>query len=194
VIGERLGPRGWAGLAVALGGATLVALAHRGPHGAGLGGAALVAAAATVYALWIVLQKRALRSMTPLHATTWATWFGAAIALPFGHALPTSLGDASSGALAAMLALGLGLSTVPFLLWAWVLARLPASVAAPALLMIGPAGVLMGWVLLGEQPAALALVGGGVTLAGVAAVVVRGPLRLRARLAPVVRTPAPQPA
>ena len=194
LLGERLGRRGWVGLAVALGGAALVALSHRGPYGAGLGGAALVAAAATVYAVWIVLQKRALRSMSPLHATTWATWMGALIALPFGHALPASLGHASGGGIAALLVLGLVLSTVPFLLWAWVLARLPASVAAPALLMIGPAGVLMGWMLLGEQPAALALVGGAVTLAGVAAVVLPGPLRLRPRLAPVVRTPAPQHA
>jgi drug/metabolite transporter (DMT)-like permease len=194
LLGERLGRRGWMGLAVALGGATLVALSHRGPQGAGLGGAALVAAAATVYAVWVVLQKRALRSMSPLHATTWATWMGALIALPFGHALPGSLAHASGGGIAALLVLGLVLSTVPFLLWAWVLARLPASVAAPALLMIGPAGVLMGWVLLGEQPAGLALIGGAVTLAGVAAVVVRGPLRLRARLVPVVRTPAPQQA
>jgi drug/metabolite transporter (DMT)-like permease len=195
VLGERMRPRGWAGLAVALGGAVLVALSRHGEHGAGLGGAALVAAAAAVYALWIVIQKRALRSMSPLHATAWATWFGALIALPFGHALPSGVAHASSGALTALLVLGLVLSTVPFLLWAWVLARLPAGVAASALLMIGPAGVLMGWLLLGEQPAPLALLGGAVTLAGVAAVVVRAPLRRPpVRLAPVVRIPAPQHA
>src|SRR4051794_39372666 len=132
--------------------------------------------------------------MGPRAGSRGATWRAPLIALPSGHALPASLGDASSGGIAALLVLGLVLSTVPFLLWAWVLARLPASVAAPALLMIGPAGVLMGWVLLGEQPAVLALVGGAVALAGVAAVVVRGPLRLRPRLAAVVRTPAPQHA
>ena len=191
LLGERLGARGWAGLAIALAGAALVALSHHGQHGAGIGGALLVAAAATVYALWIVLQKRALRSMGPLHATLWATWFGALVALPFGHDLPASLGDASQGAITALLVLGLVLSTVPFLLWAWVLQRTPASVAAPALLMVGPAAVLLGWLLLGEQPAPLALAGGAVTLAGVAAVQWRGPLRLRL---PVVREPAPQHA
>jgi drug/metabolite transporter (DMT)-like permease len=195
VLGERLGARGWAGLVVALGGAVLVALSHRGVHGGGLAGAGLVAAAATVYALWVVLQKLALRSMSPLHATTWATWFGALIALPFGHGLPSSLGHASSSGIVALLVLGIVLSTVPFLLWAWVLARLPASVAASALLMIGPAGVLMGWLLLGEQPALLALVGGAIGLLGVAAVVVRAPLRLpRLRPATVVRAPTPQHA
>jgi drug/metabolite transporter (DMT)-like permease len=195
VLGERLGRRGWVGLAVALGGAALVALSHHGEHGAGLGGLALVAGAAIVYGLWIVIQKRALRSMSPLHATSWATWFGALIALPFGHALPSGLEHASSGTVTALLALGLVLSTVPFLLWAWVLARLPAGVAASALLMIGPSGVLMGWLLLGEQPAPLALAGGAVALAGVAMVVLRGPLRRPpVRLAPVVRIAAPQHA
>ena len=195
LLGERLGKRGWAGLLVALGGAALVALSHHGEHGAGIGGALLLAAAATVYALWIVLQKRALRTMSPMHATMWATWFGALLALPFAHDLPVSLGDAPQSGITALLVLGLVLSTVPFLLWAWVLQRTPASVAAPALLMIGPAGVLLGWLLLGEQPAPLALAGGAITLAGVAAVQLRGPLRLpRVRVAPVVREPAPQHA
>ena len=193
LLGERLGRRGWAGLVVALAGASLVALSHHGEHGAGLGGALLVAAAAVLYALWIVLQKRALRSMSPLHATAWATWFAALFALPFAHDLPASLGDATQSGITALLVLGIVISTVPFLLWAWVLQRLPASVAAPALLLVGPAGVLLGWLLLGEQPAPLALVGGAITLAGVAAAQLRGPLRLP-RVAPVVRESAPQHA
>ena len=127
-----------------MGGAALVALSRHGEQGGGIGGALLVAAAATVYALWIVLQRRALRTLSPLHLTAWGTWFGALLALPFGGGLPTSLGDATGGAVAALLVLGLVLSTVPFLLWAWVLQRMPASLAAPALLTIGPVGVCSG--------------------------------------------------
>ena len=51
------------------------------------------AAAAVSYALWIVLQKRVLRSMSPLQVTAWGTWFGALIALPFGHGPPHALGE-----------------------------------------------------------------------------------------------------
>ena len=193
VLGERLGARRWLGLAIALGGAALVAVSRGGGDGGSLGGAGLVVAAASVYALWIVLQKRALRTMRPLHATAWGTWCGALIALPFGHSLPGSLAGATGGAVAALLVLGLVLSTVPFLLWAWVLQRMPANLAAPALLMIGPVGVLLGWALLGEQPAPLALLGGAITLAGVAAVQARGPVRLP-RLVPGVREAAPQHA
>ena len=81
------------------------------------------------YALWIVLQKRALRSMSPLQVTAWGTWFGALIALPFGHGLPHALGDLSSAELWELAGLGLVVSTVPFLLWSWVLQRMDASLA-----------------------------------------------------------------
>jgi drug/metabolite transporter (DMT)-like permease len=190
LLGERLGRRAWAGLAIALAGAAVVALSRR--QGGGVDGALLVAAAASVYALWIVLQKRALRTMSPIQVTAWGTWFGALIALPFGHRLPDALGHVSAGGLWSLLALGLVVSTVPFLLWSWVLQRMDASLAAPALLTVGPTGVLLGWALLGEQPAPLALLGGAITVTGVVLVQARGPLRLP-RL-PVVREPAPQHA
>jgi drug/metabolite transporter (DMT)-like permease len=188
LLGERLGRRGWAGLAVALTGAAVVALSRR--QGGGVDGALLVAAAAVSYALWIVLQKRALRSMSPLQVTAWGTWFGALIALPFGHGLPHALGDLSSAELWELAGLGLVVSTVPFLLWSWVLQRMDASLAAPALLTIGPTGVLLGWLLLGEQPAPLALLGGAIAVLGV--VIVQGagsrtPTRLTAPVAAVPR-------
>jgi drug/metabolite transporter (DMT)-like permease len=188
VLGERLGRRGWGGLALAVAGAAVVALSRR--QGGGAEGALLVAAAACAYALWIVLQKRALATMSPIQVTAWGTWFGALIALPFGHDLPGALGHTSAGDLWALAGLGLVISTVPFLLWSWVLQRMAASLVAPALLTIGPTGVLLGWVLLGEQPAPLALLGGAIVIAGV--VVVQGagsrtPTRLTAPVAPVLR-------
>jgi drug/metabolite transporter (DMT)-like permease len=188
VLGERLGRRGWAGMAIAVAGAALVALSRR--QGGGIGGALLVATAACVYAVWIVLQKRGLRTMSPLQLTAWGTWCGALFALPFGHGLPADLGHAPSTDVWALLGLGIVVSTVPFLLWSWVLQRMPASLAAPALLTIGPTGVLLGWALLGEQPSPLALLGGAIAVAGV--VVVQGagtrtPTRLTAPVAAIPR-------
>ena len=168
MLGERLGRRGWIGLGVALAGATLTAAAQ-GISGGRSGGVGLVAAAVTLYALWIVVQKRALRRLRAVDVTVWATWFGAAFSLPFCTGLPQALSAAPASAVLGLLALGVVVTTVPFLLWSWTLSRLGASVAAPLLLLIGPAALLLGWAFLGEVPAVTAVAGGAITLAGVAA-------------------------
>jgi drug/metabolite transporter (DMT)-like permease len=168
VLGERLGRRGWIGLGIALAGAALTAAAEGASGGAGAG-IALVAAAVTLYAFWIVLQKRALRRLRALDVTVWATWFGAAFSLPFSTGLPHALSTAPASALLGLLALGVVVTTVPFLLWSWTLSKLGASAAAPLLLLVGPAALVLGWAFLGEVPAAAAVAGGAITLAGVAA-------------------------
>jgi MFS family permease len=131
-------------------------------------GIALVAAAVTLYAVWVVLHKRALRRLRAVDVTVWATWLGAAFSLPFAAGLPHAAGTAPAGALLGLLALGVVVTTVPFLLWSWTLSRLGASAAAPLLLLIGPAALVLEWAFLGEAPTAAALIGGAVTLAGVA--------------------------
>src|SRR5947208_2325465 len=80
-------------------------------------GAALVALGVTLYALWIVLQKRALRRLRAIDMTVWATWFGAAFSLPFSTGLPHALATAPTGALLGLLALGVVVTTIPFMLW-----------------------------------------------------------------------------
>ncbi len=54
------------------------------------------------------------------------------------------------------------------IIWAWALSRLDASSAAPCLLLVSPAALLVAWLALGEIPAPVALIGGALTLAGVA--------------------------
>jgi len=199
LLRERLGLRGWGGLAVALAGAALVAAGQGPAPGAGLSGIALIVGAAGCYAVWIIVQKRALTRLSPFEATAWSTWFGAGLALPFATGLPAALQTAPTSALLSVVFLGVGISIVPFLLWAWVLARMEASSAAPALLLVGPMGTLVAWLSLGEAPALLTLIGGAVTLAGVATVVLRPrasastarPVAPRGRL--VIRRPIAEP-
>jgi drug/metabolite transporter (DMT)-like permease len=167
VLGERVSRRGWIALAIALAGAAMTALADGASSGGA--GAALVALAVALYAFWIVLQKRVLRRLRAIDVTVWATWFGAALSLPFSTGLPHALATAPADALLGMLALGVVVTTVPFMLWSWTLSRLGATAAAPLLLLIGPAALVLGWAFLGEAPAAAALIGGAITLAGVAA-------------------------
>jgi drug/metabolite transporter (DMT)-like permease len=73
-------------------------------------------------------------------------------------------------------------TTVPFRLWTWTLARVAATTAAPFLLLVSPAALAVAWLWLGEAPALAALAGGALTLAGVAIV------QLGARTAPPIRS------
>src|SRR4051794_38942461 len=171
LLGDRLSRRGWIGLALAVAG---VAISEGGLSGP-LTGGALVLTAVCVYALWVVLQKRALRGMSAFAITSWATWLGAAIALPFASGLPHAAVSAPTGALITLLLLGTVITTVPFLLWTWTMSRLDTTAAAPLLLLIAPATLLIAWICLDETPTALALAGGAVTLTGVTVAQLRRP-------------------
>jgi drug/metabolite transporter (DMT)-like permease len=164
LLGERVSRRGLIGLGIAVCG---VAISEGTTASEPLGGT-LVLAAVVLYALWVVLQKRALRSLTPFAVTAWATWFGALFALPFAAGLPQAMVTAPPGALLTLLGLGVITTTVPFLLWTWTMSQLTASTAAPFLLLIAPATLLVGFLWLGEIPTTLGAIGGAVTLAGVA--------------------------
>jgi drug/metabolite transporter (DMT)-like permease len=142
-------------------------------------GGLLVLTGVVFYALWIVLQKRALRTLPPFTVTAWATWFGALFALPFGTGLPHTVGTAPPSALLTLFSLGVITTTVPFLLWTWTMSQLDASKAAPLLLLIAPATLLVGFVWLGEVPGVRAVIGGAVTLAGVASNTTLGSSLLR---------------
>jgi drug/metabolite transporter (DMT)-like permease len=183
ILSEQLSARGWSGLAVAVTGVAVVA-STQGLSSAGLGGAPFVLAAVALYALWVVLQKRALATMPVVDVTAWATWLGAGFALPFASGLPRALTTAPASALVTLLLLGIIVTTVPFLLWTWTLARIKATTAAPFLLLVSPAALVVAWLWLGETPALAALAGGALTLAGVATV------QLGARTSrPAPRTP-----
>ena len=180
LLGERMTRRGIAGLGVAVAGVAVVGLSQGADASAG---APLVLLAALLYAVWVVLQKRAVGGMPAVQVTVWATWFGALFSIPFASGLPAAVGAAGTPLL-AVLFLGVVVTTVPFLLWSWALSQVDATVAGPCLLLIGPVAVLIAWLGLGEAPAPATLAGGAVTAAGV----------LLVQLAARATRPAPPPA
>ena len=179
LLGERLPPAGWAGVALGFGGAATIALGAGG--GVSLsGGALLVLGAALAQAVFFVSQKALLsRGADPLELTAWAMALGALLALPPAAAagdtgLPVGVG---AGALAALAFLAFGASALGFFTWAHACTRIDVSLAAASLYAVPPVAALVAWLLLGELPAASTLAGGAVALAGVA-------LTARSRRAP----------
>ena len=79
-----------------------------------------------------------------------------------GDAL-THLDAAGVGAIAylAVLATFVGFGT-----WNSLLSRHPATTIAPFSLLVAPIGILSAWLLLGEQPSGLVLIGSGMVVLG----------------------------
>jgi drug/metabolite transporter (DMT)-like permease len=167
-LGERIEPRRRGGVAIALAGAAIVAAAQGVGDGGSLLGAALVVAAVCCYAPWVILSKRAARTMRPHDIAAWSTWLAAIMTLPAGSGLMHDVAHVRPSAIVAAVFLGVVVTTLPLVLWTWVLARVPASIASASLLLVGPSAVLISWIVLAETPAVGALIGGAITLGGVA--------------------------
>ncbi|MCV2491501.1 DMT family transporter [Geodermatophilus sp. YIM 151500] len=182
LLGEGFPRQLVAGIAIAFAGVVLIGLATRGSP-ADLTGVLLCVVAATTYALGVVAQKPVLRGLPALQVTFTACAIGALCCLPWAGALVGELGAASAGSLAGMVYLGVVPTALAFSTWAYALARMDAGKLGATTYLVPPLVIVMGWLLLGEVPPALAVVGGAVCLVGVAV------SRRRTR----VRRPVPVP-
>lgn len=167
-LGEGFPRKLIAGSLVAFAGVVLIGVSSSSGTGTSPWGAALCLFAAVAYAVGVVTQKPLLAQMQALRVTWLACLIGAAVCLPFAGDLVHDLRTASLPALGWVVYLGVMPTAVGFLTWAYALARSTAGRLGASTYLVPPLAVLMGWALLGETPAALAIVGGGVCLVGVA--------------------------
>jgi drug/metabolite transporter (DMT)-like permease len=161
-------PRGLVtGLAIAFAGVAIIAFAtSTGRHDTT--GALLALGAAAMYAIGVVLQKLALRDVDPFPATWLGCLAGAVVCLPFGRALIEELAVAPLDATLGIVYMGLFPTAIAFATWSYALAHTSAGRLSSSSYVVPALAVLMSWVLLGETPAPLALVGGAICLVGVA--------------------------
>jgi drug/metabolite transporter (DMT)-like permease len=167
VLGEGF-PR-WlvAGIAVAFVGVVLIGVATRRAETDMLG-VVLCVVAAFAYAGGVVAQKPVLRRLPPLQVTFTACAIGALCTLPWAGTLGSELGRASAGSIAGLVYLGAVPTALAFSTWAYALSRMDAGKLGVTTYLVPPLVIGLGWLLLDEVPPGLALVGGGVCLAGVA--------------------------
>lgn len=166
LLGERLTPRTWIGIAVGFTGALIIAL-DTGEGVSMSSGALLVLAAAVAQATFFVVQKPLLGRYSSFEVTTYVMVCGAILLLPLAPSVPAALADASGESLAAVAFLALGASALGFFSWAHASARLQVSHAASGLYAVPAVAILVGWIWLNELPSAIALIGGAVAISGV---------------------------
>jgi drug/metabolite transporter (DMT)-like permease len=161
-------PRGlFAGCAVAFGGSILIGFATA-QSGASAGvGVLLCGVAVLAYSSAVVVQKAVLARVSAFQVT----WVGVAAAtvacLPFAPTLVADATKADAMAIGWMIYLGAFPTALGFATWSFALRRTSAGRMASITYLIPVVAILLGWALLGERPAWLALAGGALCLVGV---------------------------
>ncbi|HEU4515305.1 MAG TPA: DMT family transporter [Nocardioidaceae bacterium] len=180
------------GLAIAFVGVVVIAFATSdgGPDRDWTGvGLALLAALA--YSVSMIAQKPLMGRLPAIQVTWVACTVGAVACLPFLGDLADATRTAPASSLWWVVYLGVFPTAIAFTTWAFALSHMDASSLGVTTYLVPPITVLLGWLLLGEVPPALAFLGGALALAGVA--LTRKKARVR-RTPDLDAVPAPAPA
>jgi drug/metabolite transporter (DMT)-like permease len=177
LLGDRPGPRQWLSLGIAALGLLFVLEPWHGLGGAG--SAALAVGGGLCWAFGTVLTKRLFQrgGISALSLTTWQMAVGALALAPLAlltHETPITWSNALVGALAYNAVLASGAA---WLLWSWVVERLPANVVGLSSLAVPIAGIALAWALLGERPSPAEWIGIVLIAAALAIVNLRRPRR-----------------
>jgi drug/metabolite transporter (DMT)-like permease len=163
---ERLTPNLLVGGAVAFVGVILIGLATTSGK-APVWGILLCVIATTSSAAGVVAQKPVLARLSPLQVTWICCTIGALCCLPYAPALVRDVRTAPATALAWMAYLGVFPTSVAFTTWAFALSRGAASRLATVAYLVPPVTIVMSWLILGEIPRVVAIIGGVLCLVGV---------------------------
>lgn len=201
LLGERVGPRGVAGVVVA--GAGLAVVGWHRAEAAGLLPFLLVLAGALGWAGGNLCSRLA-RPPRPLHLTL---WMSVVPPLPMGVlALAvegpdriarslTTLGSTEGALALAGLAYTVVVGTILGSgVWTWLMSRHPASQVAPFSMLVPVVGMSGAWVVLGEQVAPAELAGATLVVGGVLLATLRRGTRAAPAPAPVPASAEPEPA
>ena len=156
------------GCAIAFAGAVVIGSATSEHGFTPSWGAVLCVVAAFLYAAGVLTQKPLLARVSALQITWLACTFGALVCVPFAPQLARELPDAHASAIGWMVYLAIVPLALGFLTWGYALARTTAGRMGSTTYLVTPIAILLGWLLLGESPPALAFVGGALCLGGVA--------------------------
>jgi drug/metabolite transporter (DMT)-like permease len=135
---------------------------------ANLIGVLLVLLSATLYSIALVAQKVVLRRIPALQVTWIACLIGAVACLPFAGQLAADIAAASTLQIIGVIYLGLVPTALAFSTWAYALKHSTAGRLGVTTFLVPPITILLGWLLLDEVPPPLAIVGGTLSLVGVA--------------------------
>jgi drug/metabolite transporter (DMT)-like permease len=130
-------------------------------------GVLLVLLSAAVYAIAMLAQKVVLRRIPGLQVTWLACLIGTVATLPFAGTLLHEVAVAPGRSVLGVVYLGAVPTALAFTTWAYALGRTTAGRLGVTTYVVPPIAIGLGWLLLGEVPALLAVFGGLLSLVGV---------------------------
>lgn len=171
----------WGGLVLCVTGLVVMGIGAGG-FGAIGPSALLVVLAALSFSLYTLTTKPLLARYRPLEVTTYSVVAGSLPFLFFAPGSMEALRTASPGDLFTLLFLALFPGGIAYVLWSRSVAGMPPGLAARFLYLIPVLGLPIAWAWVGEAPDAMTVLGGLVTIAGVAIATIRP--RVRTDLVP----------
>ena len=157
MLGERVAPRTWATMGVALAGAAVM-VSDSYNRGALVGDLLAIVMAGSFATATVLVRSRPETPMAP--AAALATTLTAVVALPFSEPLQTGPRD-----LALLALFGVGNYGTGFLLFMAGARLIPAAQSALVGMLETVLGPIWVWLVLNERPGAATLVGGALILA-----------------------------
>ncbi len=164
---EGFPPRLFAGCAIAFVGCVLIGGAQTQAAAGAWVGIVLLVIAAVSYAIAVVVQKPVLSRASSFQVTFLGVVAATIALLPFAPSLMAEAPKAGMPAIAWMLYLGAFPTALGFATWSFALRRTSAGRMGSLTYLIPVVANVLGWLVLGETPAAIALAGGALCLAGV---------------------------
>jgi|SRR5689334_15118297 len=163
---ERTTPNLLLGGALAFAGVVVIGLATSA-RSASLVGVMLCLLAALSSAIGMVAEKPVLNRIGALQATWTCCAVGALFCLPFTPQLVREWRAAPASGVGWLLFLGVFPTSIAFTTWAYALARGSAGRLAATAYLVPPLTIVISWLILGEAPGMIAVLGGGLCLVGV---------------------------
>ena len=161
MLGERVAPRTWITMGVALAGAVIM-VSDSYSRGAIVGDLLAIVMAVSFATATVLVRSRPETPMAP--ASALATTLTALVALPFSEPLRTTARD-----LGLLAAFGVGNYGLGFLLFMAGARLIPAAQSALVGMLETVLGPLWVWLVLDERPGVATLVGGALILAALLA-------------------------
>jgi drug/metabolite transporter (DMT)-like permease len=163
---EKVSIIGIIGILISISGISLIFISESSGHGNINWGVLIILISVACGSFYILMQKKLLKKYNPIELAALCIISSAIIQLIF---LPSLIGEISHAPIKTSLSaiyLGIFPASCAYLAWSYALKHIPITKASSVLYALPFFTLLLGWLVLGELPMWLSLIGGVMSLFG----------------------------